>query len=226
MGPSFFASGEQDYARLVEPVLQTFGFAASGKSVVEFGCGAGRMTRSFAQHFQSVFAVDISSEMQARAKSYLSEFSNICWVLSDGESISEIPDNHVDLVFSYLVLQHMPSREIVFRVICEMIRILRPGGIFLFQFNGSSRPTMNWRGCMISGLLDGLASMGLRSMSRNLAQLVSIDPDMVGKTWRGVAITKDEIAHAVRACGASPEGFLDPDTPLAWNFGRKAGGKA
>jgi ubiquinone/menaquinone biosynthesis C-methylase UbiE len=218
---SFFESGEQDYVRLVLPILQKLQFDSSSKSIAELGCGAGRMTRSFAQRFLSVFAVDISAEMQSRAKRYLGPFSNIRWVLSDGATLPEINDNSVDFVFSYLVLQHMPTKKLVFSSIVEMMRILRPGGVFLFQFNGSKQPTMNWKGRIISGVLDGLSSVGLRRISQSMAGLAGIDPEMVGKTWRGAAVSSEEITEVVRTGGGTPEGFLNPNTPLAWCYGRK-----
>ena len=218
---SFFESGEQDYVRLVLPILQKLQLDPASKSMAELGCGAGRMTRSFAQRFLSVFAVDISAEMQSRAKEYLRPFSNIRWVLSDGETLSEIEGNSADFVFSYLVLQHMPNKRLVSSSIVEMMRILRPGGVFLFQFNGSKQPTMNWKGRMISGALDSLSSAGLRSLSQRMAGLAGIDPEMVGKTWRGAALSSEEIREVVRTGQGSPEGFVKPDTPLAWCYGRK-----
>jgi ubiquinone/menaquinone biosynthesis C-methylase UbiE len=218
---SFFESGEQDYLRLVHSILQKLRFDPASKDMAELGCGAGRMTRSFAQRFQSVFAVDISAEMQSRAKEYLRSFSNIRWVLSSGETFSGIESSSVDFVFSYLVLQHMPSKEVVCSSIREMMRILRPGGAFLFQFNGSDQPTMNWKGRAISRMLDGIASMGLHSASRRIAGVMGIDPEMVGKTWRGASLTSAEIAEAVRSSQGSPDDFLDANTPLAWCYGRK-----
>jgi len=219
---SFFESGEQDYLRLVEPVLQKLALNPSACSMAELGCGAGRMTRSFAKRFASVTAVDISDEMQARAKNYLQSFSNIRWVLSDGETLSGVATGSLDFVFSYLVLQHMPSKAVVSSSIQEMMRILAPGGAFLFQFNGSHAPTMNSKGRLISGALDGPRSIALKNPTQGIAQLAGIDPEMVGATWRGVALTSDEIAGAVRSRLGIPSGFLDPDTPMAWCYGRKA----
>ena len=218
---SFFESGEQDYLRLVHPILQKLPFDPANKSMAEIGCGAGRMTQSFAQRFQFVFAVDISAEMQSRAKEYLRSFSNIRWVLSNGETLFGIESASVDFVFSYLVLQHMPTKEVVSSSIREMMRILRPGGAFLFQFNGFDQPTMNRKGRAISGILDGIASIGLHSASRRIASVVGIDPEMVGKTWRGAALTSAEIAKAVRSGQGSLDDFLDAGTPLAWCYGRK-----
>jgi ubiquinone/menaquinone biosynthesis C-methylase UbiE len=221
---SFFESGEQDYLRLVAPVLRKLLFDPADKSMAELGCGAGRMTRSFAQRFQSVCALDISAEMQSRAQTYLRTFSNIHWVLASGETLSGVESASVDFVFSYLVLQHMPAKELVFNSIREMMRILRPDGVFLFQFNGSDQPTMNWKGRAISGLLDGMASLGLNRASRRIASVVGIDPEMVGNTWRGPALTSAEIAEAVRSGQGAPENFLDAGTPLAWCHGRKLPG--
>ena len=218
---SFFESGEQDYLQLVHPILQKLQFDPANKAIAELGCGAGRMTRSFAQRFQSVSAVDISPEMQSRAKQHLRSFSNIRWILSNGETLSAIESCSLDFVFSYLVLQHMPTKEVVFSSIREMMRILRPDGAFLFQFNASDQPTMNWKGRAISGILDGMASLGLNRASRRIAIIAGIDPDMVGRTWRGAALTSVEIAEAVRSGQGSPADFLNAGTPLAWCYGRK-----
>jgi SAM-dependent methyltransferase len=218
---SFFESGEQDYLRLVHPILQKLRFDPTCKTMAELGCGAGRMTRSFAQRFQSVSAVDISAEMHSRAKRYLQSFPNIQWVLSNGETISGLESASVDFVFSYLVLQHMPTKEVAFSSIREMMRILRPGGAFLFQFNGSEQHTMNRKGRIISGILDGMASLGLYRTSRRIAGIVGIDPEMVGKTWRGAALSATEISEAIRSGQGSPGDFLDAGTPLAWCYGRK-----
>src|SRR5262249_41917481 len=155
----------------------------------------GRMTRSFARRFSLVRAVDISTEMQSRAKRYLQSFANVEWILTEGESLPGIASCSVDFVFSYLVLQHMPDKKVVLNAIREMMRILQQGGAFLFQFNGSTRPTMNWKGRIISEMLDGLATLGFRRASQRLAGLAGIDPEMVGKTWRGAELSSKEIAE-------------------------------
>jgi SAM-dependent methyltransferase len=218
---SFFASGEKDYRNLVSPVLQQLALDPEDKSMAEIGCGAGRMTRSFAFQFRNVFAVDISEEMQVRAKILLSSLSNITWILSDGQSLNGLPSNSLDFVFSYLVLQHFPSPELVAGTIEEMLRVLKPGGAYLFQFNGSHQPTMNWKGRLLSSSLDKMASVGFRRLSHFGAQLAGIDPQMVGKTWRGVDLSTAEIASIVHSAGGPCPTFLAEDTPLAWCYGRK-----
>src|SRR6266567_7271873 len=103
---SFFASGEADYRGLVEPVVARLGFTPGETAMAELGCGAGRMTRAFARRFPSVTAIDISEEMQSRAKDHLAEFTSIRWVLSDGITLAGVETSSIQFVFSYLVLQH------------------------------------------------------------------------------------------------------------------------
>ena len=64
---AFFQSGEEDYQRLVAPFFSQRQWEPSGKTVLELGCGAGRMTRSFARRFERVFAVDLSGEIRLPA---------------------------------------------------------------------------------------------------------------------------------------------------------------
>ncbi len=218
---TFFASGESDYQRLVEPVLSRLAVTPAGTSMAELGCGTGRMTRAFARRFRSVTAIDISEEMQSRAKDYLAKFINVRWVLSDGVLLAGVETSSIEFVFSYLVLQHYPSAELIAGSIQEMMRILRPGGAFLFQFNGSHRPTMNWRGRFVSAVLDGLCSIGLKGFAKSCARLAGIDPEMIGKTWRGVALRSDEVDQMVREAGGLPAGFQGVDSPFAWCFGHK-----
>lgn len=218
---SFFSSGEADYQRLVEPIVSQLAVSPASSSVAELGCGTGRMTRAFARRFRSVTAIDISGEMQRRAKQFLAEFTNIQWILCDGVALSAVQSSSQELVFSYLVLQHYPSAEHVAKSIQEMMRILRPGGAFLFHFNGSNRPTMNWRGRFVSAVLDGLCTIGLSRAAKACARMAGIDPEMIGKTWRGVALRSEEVDKMVRAAGGLPAGFQGVDTPFAWCFGRR-----
>ncbi len=219
---SFFESGEADYEKLVAPALFQLSFSPEESSMAELGCGAGRMTRAFARRFRSVTALDISEEMQSQAKKYLADSSNIRWVLTDGTSLAPVESSSLDFVFSYLVLQHYPSGDLVASSIQEMLRILRPGGVFLFQFNGSRKPTMNWKGRMVSSILDGFCSIDLKRVAHFLAKLGGIDPEMVGKTWRGVALDSSQVEKIVLDAGGTPTGFSGVDTPLAWCFGRKS----
>src|SRR5579871_5552991 len=106
---SFFLSGEEDYRRLVVTAFEDLAWDPRGKSMLELGCGAGRMTRSFAERFARVYAFDISSEMLGHARALLPGAFNIEWILGNGTDLHGLNDASVDFAFSYIVLQHMPE---------------------------------------------------------------------------------------------------------------------
>ncbi|HEX9224151.1 MAG TPA: class I SAM-dependent methyltransferase [Candidatus Acidoferrales bacterium] len=219
---SFLTSGEEDFARLVAPALERSQIPASGKVMVELGCGAGRMTRSFARRFGRVYAFDVSREMLQRARQIHPGQSNVLWLLGNGADLSCVQAGAADFIFSYLVLQHLPSKTLVFQYVREMLRILKPGGAFLFQFNGELAPTMNWRGRLAWGIVDAFWATHLAGASRGLARLLRLDPAVVGKSWRGVAIESGVVSECVRSAGGEVRELTGKDTPMAWCCGVKA----
>lgn len=218
---AFLQSGEDDYQRLVAPPLERAAFSPAGKTMLELGCGAGRMTHVFAGHFERVVAFDVSAEMLGRAQAILRDTKNIAWFHGNGENLSGAGSESVDFVFSYLVLQHLPEKELVRAYIREMLRVLRREGICLFQFNGSQRPTMNWRGHLAWGVIDALWAARLRRLSRSVANLLGLDPEMAGKSWHGTAIASSVVAAAVRAGGGTVLEIMGEDTAMAWCCARK-----
>ncbi len=131
----FFEAGEQGYRRLVEPELRALGVDPCGKRLLELGCGVGRMTRAFAQRFGRVVAVDISGEMLRLGRSYLAGVANVDWAQVSGVDLAPFQDGSFDVAFTHLVLQHVPDEETALDLVREMLRVLRPGGVFLIEFN-------------------------------------------------------------------------------------------
>jgi len=218
---TFLESGEVEYRKLVQPVLDEQRFLPEGASMLEVGCGAGRMTASFARRFASVCALDISEEMQDLAKQHVAGFQNIQWVLGDGTNLLAIPSESFDFVFSYLVLQHLPAEGLAMAYIREMLRVLKPGGMLLFQFNSAKHATMNWKGRLAWGTVDTLWALNLKQVSRAVARRLGFDPETVGKNWRGARLDADKVVEAVRACGASSVLITAEGTPMTWCRGLK-----
>lgn len=223
---SFLASGEEDVQRLVLPVLARCGIPTAGGKMLELGCGAGRMTHSFAKRFERVYAFDLSREMLDRAREIHSAQDNILWLLSNGSDLSCVASDSMDFVFSYLVLQHLPEEPLVLRYIQEMLRVTRPGSAFLFQFNGGFAPTMNWRGRLAWGIVDALWSARMRGMSRAGASFFGFDPAVAGKSWRGASIPAGRIAQFVKASAGVVREITGENTPMAWCCGVKPEAKA
>jgi len=219
---SFFQSGEEDYQRLVAPVFDRYRWEPDGKAMLELGCGAGRMTRSFAMRFSHVYAFDISKEMLTHANALFPEVSNVDWILGNGTDLSGFGDETVDCAFSYIVLQHMPEPAFALRYIREMLRVLKPEGMFLFQFNSAAQMTMNWKGRLAWRIVDFPWALGFRQASRGVACLLRLSPEIAGKSWRGASIGVNLVRETVETVGAMVKEMTGEDTPMTWCCGLKS----
>lgn len=218
---SFLSSGTEDYQRFVLPMLERCHIALSGNVMVELGCGAGRMTPNFALHYERVIALDLSAEMLERARRVHSEQKNILWLRASGADLACLQNDSANFVFSYLVLQHLPNEDLVFAYIREILRVLQPGGAFLFQFNGSASATMNLRGRIAWGIVDTLWSAKLTWMSHALASLFGLDSAAAGKTWRGAAIAASRVGNIVQSNAGEILEMSGVNTPMTWCCGIK-----
>jgi SAM-dependent methyltransferase len=218
---SFWRSGEEDYERLVARTLERCAFSPQGKTMLELGCGAGRMTRSFARQFNRVIAFDVSAEMLSRAQALHDGSERIEWTQGNGTNLGGIPAGSVDFVFSYLVLQHLPEESLVHSYVREILRVLSSDGICLFQFNGSSEKSMNWKGRATWALVDALWGMRLKRASRSTADLLGLDPEMAGKSWHGVCVGAERVAQTVREGSGNVLELSGVNTPMAWCCAKK-----
>ena len=209
----FLQSGERDFQHFVEPVIEELGLDPANCEVLELGCGVGRMTGALARRFGRVHATDVSPEMLSRARELCPDLPNVSWLLTDGYSLP-IPDASLDFAFSFLVFQHVPLKEIILRNVAEMLRVTRPGGGFLFQYNGETVRSVPWRSRLIWGVLD-------RWRIPLLPRLFGIDVREAGKTWDGAPLTGEEVSEWVAAHGGEVRGERGVGTPAAWCWGVK-----
>jgi SAM-dependent methyltransferase len=96
--------------------------------------GVGRFTRAWKRTFDEVHGVDVSKEMIARARVLNQGHAGLVFHHAPGDSLPMFPGDHFDLVFSYVVLQHIPDPEITFNYLSEIGRVLRPNGTALLHF--------------------------------------------------------------------------------------------
>jgi ubiquinone/menaquinone biosynthesis C-methylase UbiE len=131
----FLTSGEQDVQRYLLPEVAGHGLDPAHCDALDFGCGVGRLSRAMARHFRAVTAVDISAEMLQKARQTFGDVNNIRWLEYDGYDLSGIATHSHDVVFSYLVLQHVPRQSLALHYVGELCRVLRPGGLLRVQFS-------------------------------------------------------------------------------------------
>jgi SAM-dependent methyltransferase len=101
-------------------------------TALDFGCGIGRLTQALAEEFDRVYGVDISPEMIERAGQF-NRFPEKCiYVLHTRNDLQIFDTGIFDFIYTYIVLQHMPP-DLMLGYLGEFVRILRPGGILVFQ---------------------------------------------------------------------------------------------
>ena len=106
---------------------------------LDFGCGVGRLSRPLAERFRECVALDISEGMVKLARELNEDRPNCRFLVNAAPDLGRLETESFDLVYSSLVLQHMPSVEVVEAYVSEFLRILRPEGLAVFQALSTSR---------------------------------------------------------------------------------------
>ena len=102
------------------------------RAALDFGCGVGRITRPLSDHFERVVGVDVARSMVVRARRLNSGFTRCEFRINRSRKLRGIPSDSFDLVYSRLVLQHIPPRNAL-RYVTELVRVLAPNGVLVFQ---------------------------------------------------------------------------------------------
>lgn len=124
----FFESGRR-HVDYVMKMIHTYidpGFRPT--TVVDFGCGTGRLVVPFAQVAQQVVGLDVSRSMLDEAARNCTNYGldNVRLLLSDDE-LSGLTGEY-DLVHSFIVFQHIPPER--GRVILRrLLDFIAPGGV-------------------------------------------------------------------------------------------------
>ena len=215
----FWASGPHDLDALLE-LLGTRIEAAD--SIVEIGCGVGRMTRCLAERGADVRALDVSAEMLTRARAYNPGLDNVRWIPGDGASLAAIEAESADVCLSYVVFQHIPDPEITLGYVREIGRVLRPGGWAGFQVSDAPaihrrRPLTPRIAARIASLRGAVAARavacrlaGIGGRSRSAAR----GRRRVRARARADPRRRDAVLHR-RASQARPGAGLTPESPAA-----------
>ena len=152
----FFESGERTVS---EEILTDMINICQGKdpkrmTVLEIGCGAGRVTRALAHLFGQVYAVDISGEMVRQARAALADLHNVHIFQNNGKDLEVLAGARFDFAFSSIVFQHIPSRDVIESYVQAVRRRLRGAALFKFQVQGAQAldipPDDTWLGVTFS----------------------------------------------------------------------------
>jgi SAM-dependent methyltransferase len=201
----FWAQGERDLDR----VLGALGVRIEpGDSVVDLGCGVGRLTRVIAGRASRVYAIDVSGEMLAQALGHNAELGNVEWVHGDGSTLQPIPDEAADAVVSHVVFQHIPDPGVTYGYVAEMGRVLRPGGWAAFQV--SNDPGVHAASQSVGERVRAAVGRAPRGQS---------DPK-----WLGAAVDMAELRAAAEGAGLGLERVEGEGTQFCLVLARRARG--
>jgi ubiquinone/menaquinone biosynthesis C-methylase UbiE len=111
-------------------------------TALEIGYGGGRLLNAAACFFGAAIGIDVHAEAAAVA-ALLAEQGrrNVELLHTDGRTVP-LPDESVDFVYSFIVLQHLPSLAEFESYLSEAHRVLRPGGVgqlYFGRLTGKSR---------------------------------------------------------------------------------------
>jgi len=129
--PIFDKSGTTSLNILLD-ILESWNVDISDKTVVDYGCGAGRVTKYIAQVARKVIGTDISEKMIDRFKQRLGKIENVDLFTGSGKDLRPLEDGSVDIIYSLWVFQHIPEK-IVPKIVEDCYRVLKEGGLLIFQ---------------------------------------------------------------------------------------------
>ncbi len=115
-------------------------------SVLDIGCGVGRLAQFIAPQVSNITGIDLSEGMVETAKIMLKNFNNVSVEKVDGSGELKFQDKKFDMIFSHGTLGFV-SNEAFVKYTKESFRCLKEGGIFVFQIPNYNVPFALLRGC-------------------------------------------------------------------------------
>jgi SAM-dependent methyltransferase len=183
----------------LEGLFGRLGADPRGGTCVEVGCGPGRMTGALAERFDRVVAVDVSPAMLEQARAAVTA-PNVTFREVPGDRLDGVKSLSADVLVCYLVLQHLPSGDVVRSYLKEFARVLAPRGEAFVQVP----------------VLDGAAGRLRRALRAPLLRLAR-RPEH-GAAFRGFRLTRRELDEALDRADLEP--IADDEGPSAYRHSR------
>ncbi|WP_158264898.1 class I SAM-dependent methyltransferase [Blastopirellula marina] len=132
----FFQSGQQMVDHVLEMCRGHVRPDFDPKTVLDYGCGVGRMAISFARGAESVTGIDVSEGMLTEATANTKQMGadNVRLLRIEGSTLPV--QEKFDLVHCYIVLQHIPPQHGL-GIFQQLIDSIAPGGIGAIQMTYS-----------------------------------------------------------------------------------------
>ncbi|HUG39399.1 MAG TPA: class I SAM-dependent methyltransferase [Longimicrobiales bacterium] len=133
----FFEDGRQEI-RDVLLYLGSLGVEPARGRALDFGCAVGRLTQALGDHFEEAVGVDIAAAMLEAARRHDRHEGRVTYVHNTRPDLALLETASFDFVYTNKVLQHIPPGPQA-AYIREFVRVLRPGGVAVFQLRNGPR---------------------------------------------------------------------------------------
>jgi len=107
------------------PLLELLKKVESGASVLDVGCGNGRLLKILAQQHPKYIGVDQSNRLIRICQEKYPEYK---FVAGDILNLGELPEYDFDYVFCIAVLHHLPSAELRLAALKQLKNKVKAGG--------------------------------------------------------------------------------------------------
>jgi len=123
---AFFEAGEGDIATLLPAIVSLLGRDVTLDRVLDFGCGAGRLTLPLARRARNAVACDIAQTIleHARRNAEQAGLHNVTFIGVEALAGS----GPFDFICSLLVFEHIPNKP-GYEIIRTLMTLLEPGGV-------------------------------------------------------------------------------------------------
>ena len=139
----------------------------SGKVVADFGCGP-RGTLTWANGAAFRFGIDVLAQQYVKTFPELVNHQTVYVACS--EQTSPMPSASVDVLFTMNALDHVSDLK---AISSELLRILKPGGLFAGSFNLNERPTAAEPQTLTEELLEHVLMGQLETLEKRFSRIHS-----------------------------------------------------
>lgn len=174
------------FAYFRQVLIDRLGINPTGKHALDVGCGGGLLAEEFARLGFTVTGVDPAEPSLATARAHAARAGlDITYLPAAGEDLP-FGDATFDLVYCCDVLEHVLDLD---TVIAETARVLKPGGIYLYDTINRTRLS---RFVMITLIQEWPATRWIERRLHDWAMFVR--PGELGEIMRRHGIENREIA--------------------------------
>jgi SAM-dependent methyltransferase len=128
----FMATGEHEVEQLLSRA-SALGLPERRNRALDFGCGVGRVTGALSRAFEEAIGIDIAEAMISHARRLNAARDNCTFLHISRPDLSMFGGQTFDLIYSRIVLQHLPDRTMIECYLRELLGLIGERGLLVFQ---------------------------------------------------------------------------------------------